>query len=186
MDAFLPVAGVASGLLAGAFFALRELASEVRALLPASTALLFLVVTFFVMEADFFGDFVDFFSRLDLSLMISICLINFRPRLPSNWQTNFHVWAEIAHPCCHSLLMDLRRSPIEARARQLWLAMNPRSSPARCGGKGLPPSISRMTPRIRRAPILWRRRPSTATKLLSGFIRRFRIEACGHQLWLEH
>ena len=73
MDAFLPVAGAASGLLAGAFFALRELASEARALLPASTALLFLVVTFFVMAADFFGDFVDFFSRLDLSLMRSIC-----------------------------------------------------------------------------------------------------------------
>ena len=73
VDAFLPVAGVASVLLAGAFFALRELAAEARALLPASTALLFLVVAFLVMEADVFGDFVDFFSRLDLSLMIIIC-----------------------------------------------------------------------------------------------------------------
>ena len=64
--------------------------------------------------------------------------------------------------------------------------MNPRSSPGRCGGKGLPTSISRMTPRIWRAPILWRRRSSSATKLSSGFIGRSCIEACGCQLWLEH
>ena len=47
---------------------------------------------------------------------------------------------------------------------QLWYRMNRRSPPVGCGGKGLPPSISRMTPRIWRAPILWRRRPSSARK----------------------